>query len=451
MQELQHPAIQNCLLALSAARTTQDAATAWMMLGGRFPGMKAIVSLPGMDRDVMPVALREHSDTGECLVPYFSSDRLFFLDDALVRDILLKEGMVFPVDYTVTLDTNAATYVHAFMQGKSGGDGGEKIRGLMEKLLLTDGLNFDHLFYVVENSKVAARARKGGGATRMTFWRALSRKFRRNLVSLQLFCSIDTQAYRARGEIRMLATPRLAVQRAATYAWDSYGKPGATYLPGAGILKQRALLLQVIGMVRIGHTPGGDARTKLRDFVAFSHDTAAVMATREIALAQRFFSSPSSIRLLERIKPGLKGRLIEHLDNTAWDLYAPRLLEELLASGAGTQGRFMVPYIMSFDRGLKESVSGFRVKAVLFDEKTHFFQAVPEPASTAGLHGPEVQGILAHYMTQEAVADRARRRPCDVAEMDRRIAQEYVKLVRLFRALRATRQRRAEQCLESAC
>ncbi|PWF65546.1 hypothetical protein CBX98_25600, partial [Vibrio sp. T9] len=92
-------------------------------------------------------------------------------------------------------DTNIATYIDAMVRGESLGHVHSKVVPLIDDLL-RDDLNFDHLYYLVENVKTVHRQVKRFSSSPLLFWRSLHKDFRRNLVSLELFRSINTKDYK---------------------------------------------------------------------------------------------------------------------------------------------------------------------------------------------------------------------------------------------------------------
>ncbi len=75
---------------------------------------------------------------------------------------------------------------------------------------------------MVENVKniisIIAKEQK----SKISFWRSLDKDFRSNLVSLQIFGSIDCKEYKRTSNPKPILTYRSAARRAINFAYDFY-------------------------------------------------------------------------------------------------------------------------------------------------------------------------------------------------------------------------------------
>ena len=132
---------------------------------------------------------------------------------------------------------------------------------------------------------------------------------------------------------------------------------------------QRVILLQVIGMVKIQLSSNKSAKHKISEFFDYVNDVVGVYLDREAIVAHKYFVDPRLISMLEKIKKSQKAprRLLKKLDNIAWDMAAPRLMETLIMSQG--MGDFFIPMFISFDGGLKQVLKAYEVKGVVFDSR----------------------------------------------------------------------------------
>src|SRR5690606_36452412 len=112
--------------------------------------------------------------------------------------------------------------------------------------ILHDGLNFDFLFYMVENIKNITNLVCNEQKSKISFWRSLGKDFRSNLVSLQIFRSIDSKEYKRTSSPRPLFTYRDAARRAVDFAYDFYASEVGNEHIHSFLLVQRLILLQLI-------------------------------------------------------------------------------------------------------------------------------------------------------------------------------------------------------------
>ena len=154
MNEFDQEEVKSCMYALSKAGDPSDSVFAWTLLQRKHPGLSAMVALDNYDKAVMPPWLRKYSaQPNNYLVPYFSTEKMYFLDDELLSEMFSSdEEFKFRIDYTLMFDTNIATYVNKLVRGESLGNIQSRVVALVDDIL-HDDLNFDHLFYMAENVK----------------------------------------------------------------------------------------------------------------------------------------------------------------------------------------------------------------------------------------------------------------------------------------------------------
>lgn len=377
MNELNQEDVRKCMYMLSEADDPAQAVLAWHSLKRMHPHLSAIISLSNYDKAVMPSWLNKYSaKPNDFMVPYFSTEKIYFLDDQLVYDTFsLGEEFKFPVDYTLMFDTNIATYVGKLVRGEALGNVQSRIVSLIDSILY-DGLNFDFLFYMVENVKSVLPQIEQNVTSKIRFWKSLEKGFRRNLVGLQVFSSIDCKEYRRTLNPRPQLTYWQAARQAIDFTYDFY----VSELGKGHILDfvriQKMILLQLIGMVKIQLSSAKGARYKIGEYFKFIQGVIGVYSDREAIIAHKYFNDRNAIAMLEKIKKGCgKMALLKRLDNIAWDMAAPRFMEKLIV--AGGEGRYFIPMFLTFDSGLRELLGHYPVKGVVFNKQTGVFAPIP--------------------------------------------------------------------------
>ena len=235
--------------------------------------------------------------------------------------------------------------------------------------ILNDDLNFDYFYYMAENVKEVKNIHQCAAYSPLKFWKTLSKKFRNNLVSLQLFRSIDCAEYKRTSNPKPRFTHREAARRAINFSHSYYASEEGRAQVLSFALMQRVILLQVIGMVKIQLSSNKSAKHKISEFFDYVNDVVGVYLDREAIVAHKYFVDPRLISMLEKIKKSQKAprRLLKKLDNIAWDMAAPRLMETLIMSQG--MGDFFIPMFISFDGGLKQVLKAYEVKGVVFDSR----------------------------------------------------------------------------------
>ncbi|MGN5141405.1 hypothetical protein ACTG2I_05675 [Aeromonas caviae] len=370
MKAFEYPEVQLCASILSKAKTPNDAVLAWSSMQARHPDLVGIICLESYKRSVIPSSVKKYTkEPLNYLVPYFESDHIYFLEDELIRDIFKKSEVKFGVDYTLMFDTNIASYINKLVKGAPLGSVQKKVIPLIDELL-HDDLNFDYLFYMVENVKGVINFIAKEQESKVSFWRSLDKDFRSNLVSLQIFGSIDCKEYKRTSNPKPILTYRSAARRAINFAYDFYASEKGREHILDFVLVQRLILLQLIGMVKIQLASNRSASSKIGEYFNYIHNVVGVYFDRESVVAHKYFLDRNNVGVLNKMQKGkpIPG-LLKKLDNIAWDMTTPRLMEALITSMHTTgEGRYFIPMFVSFDNKLRELLSLFPVKGAIYSK-----------------------------------------------------------------------------------
>ena len=373
---------------------------------------------------VIPPSVKKYAaKPNNFLVPYFSTEKMYFLDDELLSEMYSSGESKFRIDYTLMFDTNIATYVNKLVRGESLGNIQSRVVALVDDIL-HDDLNFDHLFYMVENVKNVLPQIEHNTPSRIRFWRSLEKNFRRNLVSLQIFRSIDCTEYKRTSNPRPQFSYREAARHAIDFTYDFYASEvGKDHILNF-VLVQKMILLQLIGMVRIQLSSGKSAKYKMGKYFKYIHDVVGAYFDREAIIAHKYFNDRKTLAILEKIKKGSgKVGLLKKLDNIAWDMAAPRFMEKLIV--AGGEGRYFIPMFLTFDSGLRELLGHYPVKGVMFNKQTGSFTPIPEINTRDYFKQYGCQDDIDHLYSEPVRSERlSRERPTRLS-IHRLIRREY--------------------------
>lgn len=428
MEEFTHPDVQACSYLLSKAETPSDAVRAWVLLQKKHPNLSAMVALSDYEQSALPASIKKYvAEPHGCLVPYFSSEKIYFLDDDLLTTMFTSGDFRFNIDYTLMFDTNVASYVNKLVRGERLGEIQARIVSLVDDLL-HDDLNFDHIFYMAENVKNVLTQIERSNSSQLRFWRSLNKGFRRNLVSLQIFRSIDCQEYKRTLNPKPRLTYRQAVRNAAAFSYDFYASDAGKDHILNFVLVQRIILLQLIGMVRIQLSSNKGTRSKLAEYTAYVNDVVGAYFDREAIVAHKYFDDRNSVRILGKVQKGCsKTRLLKRLDNIAWDMATPRFMEKLLVSLG--QGRYFIPLLLTFDSALRELLSLYPVKGVIFDRERGAYLPLPEVITREYFGTNGCLDLIENLHSEEVRSERLSR-PKQTRESVRRLIRREYKLLR---------------------
>lgn len=426
--------VQRCASLLSEAKTPHDAVHAWLSLQAKYPELVGIVCLDSYRRRALPQSVKKYTKHPyNYMVPYFETENIYFLDDDLLGTMFRGNEVTFGIDYTLMFDTNIASYINRLVRGECVGAVQNRIVSLVDELL-HDDLNTDSLFYMVENVKHVINKIDEISTSKINFWRSLNRDFRKNLVSLQIFRSIDCEEYKRTSNPKALFTYREAARRAVEFAYDFYAsKAGREHILDFLIL-QRLILLQLIGMVKIQVSSRKNAKNKMREYFNFVHEVVGVYCDREAVIAHKYFMDRRNVRILDKFHKGMSTNgLLKKLDNIAWDMASPRFMEKLIVSlSQDGEGRYFIPLFLSFDEKLRDLLSLFPVKGAVFNKDDGSVVPLPKINSFEYFESHGCGSDLEHLFSDSKRVERKSKGKPDRASVHEYIKQEYRELRKIM-------------------
>lgn len=290
---------------------------------------------------------------GGFLRPLFIHDNLFFLDQRIAEQQRLGRASPLKVDSTVEFDTNVASYVEGFVEGRQNSNT-EMIKEVLDFVLMTEDVNFGYNFYALEN------AQGFYDGTRVS-------SIRRNLRAIMKLDHIDKARYRTTGEVRAIISERELDIKAdeklhAFYDATYRERMAVEFLPINEMLY--LLLLKIVEIEYDEKTR--DLALKMAELYDFMHYEMKTLYVREAIIALNYFKNPSKLTFFGTISPKRKEKgpgLLKALRNMSWDLMLFRVMERV-ASLPGL-GDFLLPYFLSFDKKMVQLFDLSQLKAVL--------------------------------------------------------------------------------------
>lgn len=392
--------VRNFTSLLYALEEPGDIYAAKRVLGRHCYGIRAIISSSSSKQEFSPYDATSLIET-EYLVSYLRGPYIYFINhEALERPYLR-------VSPTIVLDTNMASYIGKFIRGESLGQQQREVEHTVDTLLRTR-LNFDHSFYIIENIKQAHPITVADGKealdSPMRFWGTLEEGFRRNLIALELFKEMDFEYYIRTAALRFSITEEEAVLSAAKNAYRFYASTEMQDLVEEFRFLQKAILYQLLTMLKIQFSSHRSANNKIREFMEFAQENGAFFQ-RETILAHKYFKNHNAVPILKGINRGKVQRdLSKKIDNIAWDMTVPRYIERMIGLWDITD--FILPFFMSFDRDLRAMISYYQVRGVIIDRESTGVLPIPAIESMEYFKIEGCEDILKHFFSEEMRAER---------------------------------------------
>ncbi len=186
---------------LSTAKLPHEVYNIWRSMGDAKKDKNMMISLEGYDKSIYPNSLSKIINSSDSsFIPYFESSKLYFMDDDLLEEMFEKRGedVVFPIDYSIMLDTNYSSYIDKFVNSKDLSSLDNNIFSTID-ILIREDFHYDSLFYIIENYKNTFYNSGLGNVLSTT---ELKAGYWQNLVSLELFKNIDKKEYCTNGNIK---------------------------------------------------------------------------------------------------------------------------------------------------------------------------------------------------------------------------------------------------------
>lgn len=391
-------------------------------------GIDMVVSLPVYEVKLFTPFHFPQALSVQYIVPYLCYPYIYFIRPSPALYIPRREVAI---DYTVTFDTNFASYVKKIVQAKSLGVVQGDIYRTFAHVLNND-LNFDCFFYFIENIKlaypIALRMKRKGTFTAFEFWRALNRQFKRNIVYLELFRNVDCAYYRQNQVLRYEISFREAVEKSIRFTYDFYASKEGSTLIGEFLLPyQRLILLHILAILRIQFSSAQNLQNKFKQYLDFVQSRGEVYLEREALVAFEYFKDRSRVPIFNPInKGGNPQPLLKRIDSIAWDFAAIRFLEEMFLTKG--QGDYCIPFLMSFDADLRTLMQMLPIKAVILDRHSGHTHPVADMDPLEYYKNNGCGIAIADFSSTRKVRERISRPIASDKEILRLIRDEYKQL-----------------------
>jgi len=321
----------------------------------------------------------------------FAADSAFLLNDAIWRKMRRSQSPNIPVDYMISFDANAASYLPKLFQG--GQDiVHQDLRSLIQHF---DGrLNFDILPYLHENADAITGPQCD--------------KIFKTVVASHRLATLDRKRFAKSGELVSTATEQ-ELTRLAEKELENFNR----WLTKGGLhedlrWQHHAIHAQIlkIALLHIERPQRESAARNLRSFIEFQHEKLHMLMVDTFALAWEWFTSGPRSAICRRLQKNAPDP-VKTARNISWDLTHMLYLRQQVVFPSRTE--FIIPYFLTFDQPLADLLELCAVKSCLISPDFLYPLIYPK-------HDPEevLFGALARddvwnekYLSRQAHADRS--------------------------------------------
>ena len=296
-------------------------------------------------------AVNRTFSAGAAVRSLFKTERVFVLDTETAAEMQSGQA-IYPIDYSISLDTNAMSYLVPYILGKRGKPIPADFQEVFEFIARPE-VYVDPLPYFTENMPNLAA---NGPAD----------KIFENLKAYEVLRTIDATWLKSKGEIRSLSSDyELAISAQKQISKMYLDAKNDAVMKGVIFRHQYmyACLLKM-AMVQL-KSPSASVAKKMATFLEFCHSTVATMSTREAVVAREYFTRGQKLTFFGKIQKRKDG-ILKLLKNMAWDMWHIRQLELSMTFKLTKHARYFFPALLTFDQKFIEIMDLYPLKACAF-------------------------------------------------------------------------------------
>ncbi|SHN73298.1 hypothetical protein SAMN04487896_3183 [Paenibacillus sp. ov031] len=389
------------LYNLSQASEPNELFEAWASMNTS-DDTRAVLSLDNYHKSSYPIGIKKLIESENShFIPYFSSDKLYFVENDLIKEMIMNgsNDTTFKVDYSIMLDTNYASYIDNFVTNTGWSTMNNEVFQSID-VLIRGGYHYDYLFYMIENYKNSFKLDEELDESIRMDKRA---KLYKNLVSLELFKSIDQKQYIDNGTISYGISETEAFLLADRIFNGTFNANGIKEMMSLFKNLHQSMTLLLIGILIHKFENKVSVPKKIDKLFRFINDDLGIYYEREVVVAHQYFLNSKNVNMLNKINKGMNTeKLFRLIENIAWDFSVPRIMEYFLKLGG--EGRFFIPFFLTNDFNLRQLLSLFKIKGVLFDKTGDLF--VPLPVFNTNDYFKKHECNVEIYFTDDFKLDR---------------------------------------------
>jgi hypothetical protein len=422
--------IERLLYLLSTANSPFDVVMAWRTVGPIGDNSRAIITLENYRNSILPDTITKvvYSEDND-FIPYLQSQNVYFINNEILKTVLSSGKIDIPVDYSVMFDTNYASYIHQFVNNNINNFNNEIFRSI--DILLRENFQYDYYFYLVENSKTIDLELDYD----INYFIKTHKSIYENLVSLELFKSVDEKLYRDKRKIKYTLSQSEARHKAEELIGNLFcSQEGKDHLKYLRFL-QKQMTLFLIGVFQINFSSNRSPQKKMKELFDFMNEKVGIYFEREAIVAYKYFKEKGNIRIFRKIQRNIDAlKTLELIDNIAWDFTAPRIMEFFMRFGG--EGKFFLPFFLSHDLGLKEILKLFNVKGVIIEGNSAFIP-FPSIITREYFENEKCAIDFDFYFSEENKSKRKARLNKNREVIEEMIIEEFNKLIRVMQLSRS--------------
>lgn len=321
----------------------------------------------------------------------FASEKIVVLDTNVLE--AMKKGTAnYSVDYSVSLDTMAVSYLRPYLNNRE-----HRVPKDFKEIfcfLAQEDVNIDPMPYMFENTQNINDPLKIDSIFEI-------------LKAYEILKNIDTKLLNENDIIR----PRISEKQIGDNARKnldtifeiSKNRDTVEFINNPYNLKY--CLLLKIALIQLKN-PRKESEKKILELLDFCDSELNRIFLREVVVACKYFEVGQNLTFFGKVQKGKKD-LLKIIKNMAWDLYHISEMERTMTYSFGSDANYYLPVFLTFDMRLIEILQLYRVKAIGFSEVSK--EIVPVSDIEHAIDSSTNKKNISVYFSEEARINRSLR------------------------------------------
>ncbi|EXC47854.1 hypothetical protein ABTG11_16675 [Acinetobacter baumannii] len=352
-------------------------------------GYKFILTFDNDGGAVTGQSIDKYFSKGASVKSLFSEKKVFVLDEDTYNQMKIYGKSDFLIDYSISLDTMALSYLEPFIYTPKNNQLHDKIKEVFD-FISRDDVFVDASPYILENSFNFLDQSK----VDKIFNRIKAYEFLRNF---------DSEFYNKTGGIRSKKTEAELIKSTQEIVSNKiYSLQNENLIKSISKrFNMQYILLLIISIIQLKHT-NKTLFEKMDLYFSYSEKYLSALSIREAFLARDFFIIKQDLLFFKHIQLR-KANILDKLKNMTWDVLHFRNLEEASTFKLNKEARYFFPAILTFDVGFQEIIENFKVKGLVYNNLGDIFPFYKKEISDIeGLTEEEILILSKRYFSDEA-------------------------------------------------
>jgi hypothetical protein len=298
-------------------------------------------------------AINREFSAGAAVRSLFHAERVLVLDADTFRDMSSGRA-TYQIDYSISLDTQALSYLEPYIAGDPSGRLPKDIKEVFD-FIARDDVRVDPIPYFLENLR------------NIDDKSAADRIFGK-LKAYEILRTLDQAWLKTNSQVRSTLTEPELVKRAQEHIAGMYSDRDNSAIMKILQFRHQYMYCSLLKMACIQmRSPAISMDEKIIMYSEFCDSKLATMNGRDTAIAREYFSRGQKLKFFGKIQRNNKN-IFNSLDGMAWDLWHVRQLEEAMTFKLSKNARYFFPALLTFDKRLIEVIDLYPLKACAFKD-----------------------------------------------------------------------------------